>query len=811
MKKSVSLLLSLLMVISIITSVPLTASAASTSVLTFKLSSSGKSYYVSDCKESAKGKLVIPSTYKNKPVTSIGGGAFFDCSGLTSVTIPDSVKSIGDYAFCYSSLTSITIPDSVKSIGDKAFADCTSLRSVTIGKGVTSIGDDAFDYCNNLSKVNTADLVSWCKIDFDGGYSNPLGYAKNFYINGELAKNIIIPDGVKSIGDYAFCGYKKLESIKIPDSVKRIGEYAFSGCTKLSKVNIEDLASWCKIDFEDYGSNPLYFAKNLYINGKLAKNIVIPNGVKKIGKYVFDGCTSIESIKIPDSVTSIGFAAFSSCPNLTSVTIGNGVTSIGKQAFAGCPSLASVTIGNAVTSIGNSAFSRCTSLASIIIPDSVESIGRFAFQNCQSLTSIKIPDSVTSIDKYAFSICTSLKSATIGSGVTSIEENAFWDCTSLESIRFSNGLESIGYGAFQKCKSLKSVKFPDSVTSIGHYAFYKCTSLESIGFSDGLESIGACAFEYCKSLKSIKIPDSVTKIGIFAFDSCTSLESVTIGEGVTRIGESAFSGCKSLKSVTIGGSVTNIGKEAFKNCTSLGKIYWNAENVHDFYSSKKVFYNAGKNGSGIKVVFGDSVERIPANAFKNVKAITSITIPDTVKSIGYLAFYNTGYYNNKDNWDKKALYIGNHLIRAKTSLKGDYTIKNGTKTIADKAFLNRENITSITIPGSVTNIGKNAFRSCKNLTAIAIPDTVKSIGYLAFYDSGYYNNRKNWDKSALYIGNHLIRARHSLTGVYEVKEGTITIADMAFRDCDKLTSVKIHSSVKNVGKDVFYGCDKIKA
>ncbi len=787
MKKSVSLLLSLLMVISIITSMPVSVSAASIDDLTFELSSSGKSYYVSDCKTSVKGEIVIPSTYKGKSVTRIGDGAFYDCISLESIKIPDSVtkigewafadcrslfsiiipgsvESIGDGAFNYSSLTSITIPDSVKSIGEDAFGWCSSLRSVTIGKGVTSVGEDAFYYCDNLSKVNTEDLVGWCKIDFDGYYSNPLSYAKNFYIDGELVKNIVIPDGVKSIGDGAFYGYQKLESIKIPDSVKSIGEGAFAGCKKLSKVNIEDIAAWCKIDFEDYDSNPLYFAKNLYINGNLAKNIVIPNGVKKIGKSVFEGCKSIESITISDSVTSISYSAFSRCTSLKSATIGNGVTSI-----------------------GNSAFYNCTSLASIIIPDSVESIDRWAFFGCTSLTSIKIPDSVTRIDKNAFSNCTSLKSATIGNGVTIIDEQTFAACTNLESIRFSDNLKIIGAYAFQNCKSLKSVKFPDSITSIDKYAFYKCTSLESIRFSDSLKIIGACAFDYCKSLKSIKIPDSVISIGIFAFDNCTSLESVTIGKGVTRIGESAF-----------------------YKCTNLEEIYWNAKNVSDFSGSKNVFYNAGAKSSGIKVIFGDSVERIPANVFKNVKKVTSITIPDTVKSIGYLAFYNTGYYNNRSNWDKSALYIGNHLIRAKTSLKGDYNIKKSTKTIADKAFLNRENITSISIPSSVRNIGKNAFRSCKNITSITIPDTVKSIGYLAFYDTGYYNNRKNWDKSALYIGNHLIRARHSLTGDYQVKEGTITIADMAFRDCDNLTSVEFPSSVKNIGKNIFYKCDNIK-
>ena len=386
-------------------------------------------------------------------VTSIGRYAFYGCTSLTSVTIPGSVTSIGVYAFdSCASLISVTIPDGVTSIGDSAFDYCTSLTSVTIPGSVTSIGDSVFYHCTSLASVT-------------------------------------IPDSVTSIGRYAFAYCKSLTSVAIPDGVTSIGEKAFSQCTSLTSV-------------------------------------AIPDSVTSIGDSVFYHCTSLTSVTIPDSVTSIGDYAFSGCTSLTSVTIPDSVTSIGEGTFEDCTSLTSVTIPDSETSIGDYAFSYCTSLTSVTIPDGVTSIGCAAFRFCTSLISMTIPDSVTSIVDGFFLGCKSLTSVTIPNSVTSIGNGAFQLCTSLTSVTIPNSVTSIGESAFDNCTSLTSVTIPDSVTSIGDWAFGSCTSLTSVTIPDSVTSIGRYAFAYCTSLTSVAIPDSVTSIGEYAFDDCKSLTDV---------------------------------------------------------------------------------------------------------------------------------------------------------------------------------------------------------------------------------------------------------------------------------------------
>ena len=334
-------------------------------------------------------------------VTSIGDFAFYGCSSLTNISIPDGVTSIGNWTFGCTSLSSINIPNSVTNIGREAFYRCSSLTSINIPDGVTSIGEGAFDNCSSLTSINIPNSVT----SIGGGA----------FSGCSSLTSINIPDGVTSIGDFAFDGCSSLSSINIPNSVTSIGESAFSGCSSLSSINIPDsvtrigdaaffgcssltktnytgtIDKWTEIDF---GGNPTYYSRNLYINNQLVTKANLTTATK-ISNYAFTGCTSLTSINIPDSVTRIGDGAFSDCTSLTSINIPDGVTSIGDSAFDGCSSLTSINIPDGETSIGWRTFCGCSSLTSINIPNSVTSIGYCAFSDCYNLSDVFYSNSDT--------------------------------------------------------------------------------------------------------------------------------------------------------------------------------------------------------------------------------------------------------------------------------------------------------------------------------------------------------------------------------------------------------------------------------
>ena len=306
-----------------------------------------KGTYYEDEYNNYRGSVVIPEKLiyggKTYTVTAIEKAAFYRSKKLTSVTIPNSVTSIGN----------------------SAFSGCTGLTSVTIPNSVTSIDDGAFFGCYGLIGVNISDLDAWCNIDFGDFDSNPLYQADNLYLNNEKVTSLVIPNTITEIKKYAFYDCDGLTSVTIPNSVTSIGRRAFENCSGLTSVTISDLEAWYKIYFEDSSSNPLYYAKNLYLNKEKVTNLVIPNTITEIKKIAFYGCSGLTSVTIPNSVTSIGERAFYKCSGLTSVTIPNSVTSIGDYAFYECSGFKNLTIGNSVTSIGNYAFYGCSSLTKV--------------------------------------------------------------------------------------------------------------------------------------------------------------------------------------------------------------------------------------------------------------------------------------------------------------------------------------------------------------------------------------------------------------------------------------------------------------
>jgi len=374
--------------------------------------------------------VVIPETVsyngRTYDVTSIGKYAFYLCSSLTNVTIPNSITSIEALAFdrC-SGLTSVTIPNSVSVISFGTFYYCIGLSIINIPNSVTTIDSDAFQGCVGL-------------------------------------KNITIPNSVTTIGVHAFRGCTGLTDLFIPNSVTTIGEAAFGGCTGLTDITVANDNP--KYDSRDNCKAIIETASNALIQG--CKVTLIPNSVTTIGDGAFIDCTSLTSVTIPNSIKEIGLYAFYGCSGLTRVDIPNSVTLIDDQAFGHCTGVINLTIGNAVTTINNEAFDYCTGLTSLTIPNSVITIGRGAFARCSGLTSVIIGDSVTTISKGAFYKCSKLTKIMIPNSVDSIGESAFY-CSKLKNVTLCGDIEFVGPNVFENITYLYIMSEVSSLPNFG--------------------------------------------------------------------------------------------------------------------------------------------------------------------------------------------------------------------------------------------------------------------------------------------------------------------------------------------------------
>ena len=467
-----------------------------------------------DC--SSLTSITIPNS-----VTSIGNGAFSYCSALTSITIPNSVTSIGSAAFsgCFRRTSIIveggnaiydsrencnaiietatntliagcqntTIPNSVTSIGGYAFAYCSSLTSITIPNSVTSIGDFAFESCSGLTSI--AILESVTNIGEGAFYGTSIDYV---YVKATTPPMLNIgkyPVFSTSPICYIPCG--TLDAYKASKWSSQVKQFV-EECEEEDSTNI--------ITYTSSDGKVVQPPRTDVFGAKIVSNeykdgqgvITFEGPVTSIGDMAFAKCSSITSITIPNSVTSIGNDAFCSCSGLTSITIPNSVTSIGNGAFYDCSALTKtnytgdiagwcdIKFGSSYSNpifYSHNLYINDQEISDLVIPNTVDTIHNYAFYGCSSLTSITIPNSVTSIGKEAFYKCSSLTSITIPKSVTSIGDFAFYGCSGLTSITIPNSVTSIGNDAFYGCSGLTSITCEATTPpTLGYYVFYKVST-----------------------------------------------------------------------------------------------------------------------------------------------------------------------------------------------------------------------------------------------------------------------------------------------------------------------------------------------
>ena len=614
--------------------------------------------------------LTIPSTItsgnlsgsKTYNVVSIRAGAFSSRPNISSLSLPNSITTIGANAFSGCALTSITIPEGVTSIGTGAF-NCAGLKTVTI-KSNSLVSTD-FTSTSNISSIF-----------------------------GKQVETYILGNNITTIGANAFANCSTLTSITLPSSLISIREWAFYGCSGLTSINIPSTVT-------DLGNHCFQKCTGL-------TSLVIPNNVSLIGNYAFQECVNLSSITIGNNVTSIGDNAFCKCTNINSINIPSNITSIGNNAFSECVNITSINIPSNIIHIGDNAFSDCSNLQTVT----------FNASNCEDASNAILSANVTNIQigtnvkRIPNHLCesTSITSITIPEKVEYIGSSAFYQCRQLKTVvwnaincDFKAGLSSSNREIYQiqfgnkvqvipekLCWSLDSitnVTFPSSIKVIGDKSFQSCIGLNNINITSSDISIGNMAFAYCSGITNISFANGLKQIGNGAFFYCENITSINLPSSLTDIGSKAFYGCSALR-VVLPDSLVHIGANALYNTFtySLDRNWNNGV----LYVNNYLIQGVDSKGLSANCSIQEGTTLIADAAFSGSSKLTSVTLPASLKHIGNRAFYNCSKINSAINIPECLETIGDSAMYFKSNIKTSF-------------------VYDLYLPRTLTYIGSGAF------------------------------------------------------------------------------------------------------
>ncbi|MDD6022257.1 MAG: fibronectin type III domain-containing protein [Oscillospiraceae bacterium] len=638
-----------------------------------------------------------------------------------SYSVPSTVRTIGAFAFngC-EALTSVTIPSSVTAIQKYAFWYCSNIASLTIPQSVKSIGEGAFSCCFSLEKLTLSAEIK------------TLEY-RTFHCCSELS-TVNIPNTVTKIGAEVFSECSELKSVSIPESVSYIGEGTFESCISLTGVKL-------------------------------------PGGLKIISNNLFNGCEALTSINFPAGLTEIGDSAFKNS-GLETADIPDTVKTIGDYAFS-YSSLKKVKLPNGITDIGFCTFER-TAIEELTIPNTVKTIGVSAFEHC-NITELTIPDSVTEIHQKAFKDIANLKKITMGDGVTKLNDMVFENCPNLTDVRLSNNLRNIPWSAFGYCESLQKIVIPDSVTEIGGNAFAGCYKLSDVTLPKNLKKLGDSAFYECKKLSSIDIPGTLTEIGQLVFYK-TAISEADCPESLKSVGYNPFELTPFSKKQTDGGIYWGNWLIAWNDHIEVDENGEAISYPEDCPDNETIIIKDGTVGIAAQVfcptskVYGENLSYM-----HNAHHVDKITIPNTVKYIGFGAFSNCQF---------EALTIPDSVIE-----------------IGEFCFQYCDKLKTVKLSNNIKALNDYTFAYCSSLESIKIPDSVERVGVMVFYKTAMYESQKN--NIVQYADNWIVAAPNIYgKDKYTVKDGTVGICENAFIG-SPTGEITIPKSVKHISPHAF--------